>query len=63
MTGTDFIFIVFLSRLCGGEAKELRRRSAKEFLSRLCGGEAQLIKARIVFIFLSRLCGGEANPF
>ena len=29
----------FLSRLCGGECGEYRKRVKDNFLSRLCGGE------------------------
>ena len=52
---------LFLSRLCGGEAKEYGYDWQMQFLSRLCGGEEKGIEMLCAFEFLSRLCGGEVT--
>ena len=52
-------FLVFLSRLCGGEANYKSVLSEQLFLSRLCGGEGSYSQGQHALMFLSRLCGGE----
>ena len=51
--------LAFLSRLCGGEFKQLANFVIVNFLSRLCGGEFAILWVCIGTHFLSRLCGGE----
>ena len=53
----------FLSRLCGGEGREIHSLILLDFLSRLCGGEGNNVNPETGVIFLSRLCGGEAYGF
>ena len=57
----DFLLIIFLSRLCGGEGKGHYVNHEGKFLSRLCGGEALAANTPLPLLFLSRLCGGEGN--
>ena len=52
-------WLLFLSRLCGGEATASFFALFSFFLSRLCGGEAFCCCGGAVGTFLSRLCGGE----
>ena len=51
--------VLFLSRLCGGEAPTATIRATIRFLSRLCGGEGKNENVWFDDDFLSRLCGGE----
>ena len=56
-------YLVFLSRLCGGEEYMQEPAPLDGFLSRLCGGEAINITNDGLLNFLSRLCGGEERIF
>ena len=59
MSEEDFMILIFLSHLCGGEPEMLTTIIYIRFLSHLCGGEQQT-SVRLPFgNFLSHLCGGE----
>ena len=53
--------MIFLSRLCGGEANQRDIKVHSQFLSRLCGGEDVNFSGGTGVVFLSRLCGGEVT--
>ena len=52
---------IFLSHLCGEEARLALEAFVINFLSHLCGEEAQLLTKFLAVTFLSHLCGEEVG--
>ena len=58
-TSADADKVLFLSDLCGREAKIQASQNAGEFLSDLCGREVAVFTPKLTAQFLSDLCGRE----